>query len=159
MLGTGRGDLHEEGRTQTSRGQGPGLYGRETAATGDPAAAAQGPTAGDSSVERTTVRRRTTGKRRAGKGARGGQRRKSERDKGRQRETWRESQGKRGMKGMGREQRKDRCRRQEMDGEKQERNTVQFDLLQPTQRRRLCGRQRYTLNWDVGKDSLGSCML
>lgn len=48
------------------------------------------------------------------------------------------------------------CRRQEMDGEKQERNAVQFDLLQPTQRRPLCGRQCYTLNWDVGKDRLGS---
>ena len=45
-----------------------------------------------------------------------------------------------------------------MDGEKQERNAVQFDLLQPTQRRPLCGRQCYTLNWDVGKDRLGSCM-
>lgn len=70
-----------------------------------PAAAAQGPTAGDSSSGRTTVRRRTMGKRRVGgeKGTRGGQRSKSERDKGRQRKTWRESQGKRGMKGMGRE--------------------------------------------------------
>ena len=79
------------------------MHGRGTAATGDPAAAAQGPTAGDSSVERTTVKRRTMERRRVGKGTRGGQRSKSERDKGRQRKTWRESQGKRGMKGMGRE--------------------------------------------------------
>ena len=50
------------------------------------------------------------------------------------------------------------CRRQEMDGEKQERNAVEFDSLQPTQRRPLCGRQCYTLNWDVGKDRLDSCM-
>ena len=48
------------------------MYGRGTAATGDPAAAAQAPTAGDSSAERTTVRRRTMGKRRAGKGTRVG---------------------------------------------------------------------------------------
>lgn len=45
------------------------------------------------------------GKRRIGKetGETGGERSKSERDKGRQRRTWRESQGKRGVKGTGRE--------------------------------------------------------
>lgn len=56
MLDTGRGGHHEEVQTLTARGQGPGLNGWESAATGGPAAAAQGPTAGGSSAGRTTVR-------------------------------------------------------------------------------------------------------
>lgn len=56
MLNTGRGGHHEEVQSLTARGQEPGLYRRGTAATGGPAAAAQGPTAGDSSAGRTTVR-------------------------------------------------------------------------------------------------------
>ena len=48
--------------------------------------------------------RRATGNRRIGTETGGGERSKSEREKGRQRRTWRESQGKRGgVKGMGRE--------------------------------------------------------
>ena len=56
MLDTGRGGLHEEVQSLTARGLEPGLYRMGTAATGGPAAAAQGPTAGDSSAGRTTVR-------------------------------------------------------------------------------------------------------
>lgn len=55
MLDTGRGGHHEEVQTLTAKGQGPGLNGWESVATGDPAAAAQGPAAGDSSAGRTTV--------------------------------------------------------------------------------------------------------
>lgn len=56
MLDTGRGGHHEEVQTLTARGQEPGLCRRGTAATGGPAAPAQGPTAGDSSAGRTTVK-------------------------------------------------------------------------------------------------------
>lgn len=55
MLDTGRGGHHEEVQTLTAKGQGPGLNGWESVATGGPAAAAQGPAAGDSSAGRTTV--------------------------------------------------------------------------------------------------------
>lgn len=56
MLDTGRGGHHEEVQTLTARGQEPGLCRRGTAATGGPAAPAQGPTTGDSSAGRTTVK-------------------------------------------------------------------------------------------------------
>lgn len=55
MLDTGRGGHHEEVRTLTATGQGPGLYRRGTAATGGRAAPARGLTAGGSSAGRTTV--------------------------------------------------------------------------------------------------------
>lgn len=73
MLDTGRGGLHAEVRSQPARGQGPGRYGKGTAATDGPAAAAQGPTAGDSSAARTTAKQeRDVGREGGGERSKGG---------------------------------------------------------------------------------------
>ena len=104
MLGTGRGDLHEEVRTQTARGQGPGQYGKGTAATGGPAAAAQGPAAGDSSVGRTTVRwQEDKGREENGERDKGWGREVRVRGIGKGRERHGEKAKETGMKGMVRE--------------------------------------------------------
>lgn len=61
-MDTGRDGHHAEVRTLTARGQGPELYRMGTVATGGPAAPAQGPTTGDSSAGRTTVRQEGMGR-------------------------------------------------------------------------------------------------
>lgn len=87
MLDTGRGGHHEEVQTLTARGQEPGLCRRGTAATGGPAAPAQGPTTGDSSAGRTTVKQEEdVGREKDGEETRGGAG-ESERARERQRKT------------------------------------------------------------------------
>lgn len=85
MLGTGRGDLHEEGQPRHPEARGQGcMGGRPQPQATQP----QQPRAQQLvTAERTTVSEEDNGKEEGRERTRGGQRSKSERDKGRQRKT------------------------------------------------------------------------